>query len=87
MADDRDPLPLADAEPVQAGRNRREFDARLFPFADVDLSLVPRLLADACRRAETPEARVIQVVIERSQGYGDSALWGRPLMRFVVIDQ
>lgn len=71
-------------EPVQAGRNRRDNEARLFPFVEVDLSLLPRLLDDARRRAETPEARVTQVVIERSQGTGDSELWGWPRMRFTV---
>jgi hypothetical protein len=75
---------LGAPEPVQAGRNRRDREARLFRFVEVDLSLVPYLLADARRRAETPEARVIQVVIERSQSYGDSELWGWPLMRFTV---
>jgi hypothetical protein len=71
-------------EPVQAGRNRREREARLFPLVEVDLSLVPRVVADARRRAETEEARVIQVVIERSEGNGSSGTWGRPLMRFIV---
>jgi hypothetical protein len=75
---------LGTPEPVPAGRNRREREARLFPFLEVDLSLVPRLLADARRRAETQEPRVIQVVIERSQSYGDSGLWGWALMRFTV---
>jgi len=71
-------------EPVQAGRNRRENEARLFPLADVDLSLVPRLLADARGRAETPEARVVSVVIERTQGFGEYSSWGWPLMSFSV---
>lgn len=75
---------LGPAEPVQAGRNKRDFEARLFPFADVDVQLIPRLLPDARRRAETGDARVVSVVIERSQSYGDSELWGWPVMRFTV---
>ena len=75
---------LGAPEPIQAGRNTREFKARLFPFADVDLVLIPRLLPDARRRAETGDARVVSVVIERSQSYGDSELWGWPVMRFTV---
>jgi hypothetical protein len=59
-------------------------NASLFPLADVDLGLIPRLLADARARARTAEARVIQALFERSEGYGDSASWGRPLLRLVV---
>jgi hypothetical protein len=72
------------SEPVQAGRNKRQFEARLFAFADVDVRLIPRLLADARQRAETGDARVVSVVIERSQSYGDSELWGWPVLRFTV---
>lgn len=75
---------LGPPEPVQAGRNKRDFEARLFPFADVDVRLIPRLLPDARRRAETGDARVVSVVIERSQSYGDSELWGRPILRYTV---
>jgi hypothetical protein len=75
---------LGPAEPIQAGRNRRENEARLFSFAEVDLSQVPRLLEDARRRAETPDGRVIQVVIERTEGYGEYTSWGWPLLRFTV---
>ena len=40
--------------------------------------------ADAIRRAETQDARVVQVVIERTEGYGEYTIWGWPLMRFTV---
>jgi len=56
----------------------------LFPFADVDVRLIPRLLADACRRAETDDARVISVVIERTESDQSYGIWGWPLMRFTV---
>jgi hypothetical protein len=75
---------LGPPEPVQAGRNKRQFNARLFPFADVDVRLIPPLLPDACRRAETDKARVISVVIERPESYEYSGSWGWPLMRFTV---
>jgi hypothetical protein len=75
---------LGPPEPVQAGRNKRQFEARLFPFADVDLLLIPRLLADARRRSEVADAHVVNVVIERSESYDLSGLWGWPLMRFIV---
>jgi hypothetical protein len=71
-------------EPVQAGRSRRKLEARLFRFAEVDLAVLPRLLADATRRAETPDARASQVTIERSEGYGEYESWGRPVIRVVV---
>ena len=75
---------LGPPEPIQAGRNKRDFEARLFPFADVDMLLIPRLLPDARRRAEIGDARVVSVVIERSQSYGDSELWGWPILRYTV---
>ena len=75
---------LGPPEPIQAGRNQRRLEASLFPFAEVDLGLMPRLLADARRRARTADARVAQVLIERTEGYGDSGSWGRPLLRVVV---
>jgi hypothetical protein len=75
---------LGTPEPIHAGRNLRRLRATLFRFAEVDLSILPRLLADALRRAATPDARVTQALIERSQGYGDSETWGRPLIRVHV---
>lgn len=75
---------LGAPEPVQAGRNQRKLEARLFPFADVDLSMLPRLLADAARRADTPDARASHVTVERSEGYGERESWGRPVVRVVV---
>lgn len=75
---------LAAPEPVPVGRSRRKLEARLFRFSEVDLSILPRLLADAARRAETPDGRAIQVTIERTEGYGESESWGRPVMRVVV---
>ena len=75
---------LGPPEPIQAGRNPRKLRASLFAFAEVDLAVLPRLLPDAVRRAETPDARVIQALIERSQGDGDHDTWGRPLIRLTV---
>lgn len=75
---------LAAPEPVQVGRNQRQLNARLFPFADVELSILPRLLADARERARTEEPRVVHVSIERVEGSGDTSSWGRPLIRVNV---
>jgi hypothetical protein len=74
---------LGTPEPVQAGRNQRKLKASLFPLAEVDLSILPRLVADARRRAETTDARVAQVRIERSTGY-DSDTWGWPRIHVMV---
>ena len=75
---------LGGPEPVQAGRNQKKLEARLFSFAEVDLSILPRLLEDAVRRAETPDARAVQVTVERAEGYGEYESWGRPAVRVVV---
>lgn len=75
---------LGAPEPVQAGRNQKRLEARLFPFAEVDLSILPRLLADAARRADTPDARATSVTVERFEGYGEYESWGRPLVRVAV---
>jgi hypothetical protein len=75
---------LGAPEPVQAGRNQRKLEAQLFPFAEVDLSILPRLLADAARRADTPDGRASQVTVERSEGSGEYQSWGRPVVRVVV---
>jgi hypothetical protein len=76
---------LGTPEPVQAGRNHRKLKASLFPFADVDLSILPRLLDDARRRAETADARVAQVRIERATSYEYSDTWGWPRI-YVTVD-
>ena len=75
---------LGEPEPVQVGRNQRELNARLFPFADVDLSIVPRLLPDARERARTEEGQATQVTIERVEGTGDYPGWSRPLVIVVI---
>jgi hypothetical protein len=76
---------LGPPEPVQAGRNQRELKARVFPLAEVDLSVLPRLVADARRRAETTDARVAQVRIERAASYEYTASWGWPRI-YVTVD-
>jgi hypothetical protein len=75
---------LGEPEPVQVGRNQRELNARLFPLADVDLSIVPRLLPDARERARTEEGQATQVTIERVEGSGDYPGWGKPLIHVIV---
>ena len=75
---------LGEPEPVQVGRSQKALDARLFPFADVDLSIVPRLLPDARERARTEEGQATQVTIERVEGTGDYPGWGRPLIHVIV---
>jgi hypothetical protein len=72
-------------EPVQVGRNQKQLEARLFALADVELALVPRLLADAHAQARTEDARVANVSIERHEGFGEySYSWGQPRIRVVV---
>jgi hypothetical protein len=76
---------LGAAEPVQVGRNQRELNARLFPLADVELSILKRLLPDARERARTEEAQATQVTIERvatSTDYSEG--WSAPLIHVVV---
>jgi hypothetical protein len=74
---------LGTPEPVQAGRNQRKLKASLFSFAEVDLSVLPRLVADALPRAETPAARVAQVRIERSTSY-EYDTYGWPRISVIV---
>jgi hypothetical protein len=75
---------LGTPEPVQVGRSQRALKARLFAFAEVDLSILPALLADARGQARTEEARATHVTIERVEGTGDYESWGRPLIRVHV---
>ena len=75
---------LGTPEPVQAGRNQRQLKASLFPLAEVDLSVLPRLVPDALRRAETTGARVVQVRIERSTSYEYTESWGWPRIHVTV---
>jgi hypothetical protein len=75
---------LGAPEPVQVGRSQKKTEARLFSFAEVDLSILPRLLADAADRADTPDARAISVTVERQEGYGEYEGWGRPVLRVIV---
>jgi hypothetical protein len=75
---------LGTPEPVQAGRNLRKLKASLFPLAEVDLAILPRLVADALLRAKTTDARVGQVRIERSTGYESADTWGSPRISVIV---
>jgi hypothetical protein len=75
---------LAGPEPVAVGRNQKRLEAQLFPLSGVDLSVVPRLLADAEARARAEQGRVTHVRIERGEGYGENESWGRPLIRVHV---
>jgi len=75
---------LGDPEPVQVGRSQRALEARLFSFSEVDLQVLPRLLLDACSRAQTEGAKAEHVAIERTESYGDYSTWGRPLIRVHV---
>jgi hypothetical protein len=75
---------LGDPEPVPVGRSQKRLEAQLFPLADVDLRLLPQLLADAKERARTEDGQVTHVRIERTDRYGDTEGWGRPVMRVHV---
>jgi hypothetical protein len=75
---------LGGPEPVPVGRNRKRLEAQLFRLADVDLRLLPRLLADAEARADTEDGKVTHVRIERPALYGDIEGWGRPVIRVYV---
>jgi hypothetical protein len=89
VPDNLDRYPFEDGalgapEPVQAGRNQRKVKAQLFPFAQVDLAILPRLVTDALVRAQTTDARVTQVRIERFSGYEYSDTWGWPRISVIV---
>jgi hypothetical protein len=75
---------LGTGEPVQVGRNQKALNARLFPLADVDLSIVPGLLADAVARTQTDDAKATLVTIERTDAYTDYESWTRPVIRVNV---
>lgn len=75
---------LGEGEPVAVGRNRKHLEARLFPLSDVDLSILPRLVLHAETRAQTEDGRATHVRIERQEGGGDVASWGRPVIRVFV---
>ena len=71
-------------EPVRVGRNQKQLKAQLFPLADVDFSLMPRLVADAIERGRTEDGKVSHVRIERNEGYNDYPTWGPPTLRVYV---
>jgi hypothetical protein len=75
---------LGEGEPVPVGRSRKQLEARLFGLAEVDLTMLPALLADAAERARTEDGRPTHVRIERAEGYGDYETWGRPVIRIYV---
>jgi hypothetical protein len=75
---------LGDPEPVPVGRNQKRLEAQLFPLAEVDLRLLPRLLTEARRDARTEDGEVTHVRIERADLYGDTEGWGRPVIRVYV---
>jgi hypothetical protein len=71
-------------EPVQAGRSRKRLEAQLFVLADLDLTILPRLVGDAVAQARTEDGRVRSVRIERVERGTDYESWGRPVFRIVV---
>jgi len=48
----------------------------------VDLSILPRLVAEAKERARTEGGRATHVRIERADGSLDYESWGRPVKRW-----
>jgi hypothetical protein len=56
---------LGGPEPVPVGRNPKQVEARLFSLADVDLTILPLLLADAVEQARAEAGAVAHVRIER----------------------
>jgi hypothetical protein len=70
--------------PVPVGRSRKRLEAQLFPLAEVDLAILPRLLAEAEQRARTEGGKATHVRIERREGSSDYESWGRPLIRVFV---
>jgi hypothetical protein len=75
---------LGGPEPVPVGRNPKQVEARLFSLADVDLTILPRLLADAVEQARTEAGAATHVRIERLEQGTDHESWGRPVIRVFV---
>jgi hypothetical protein len=71
--------------PVPVGRSRKRLEAQLFPLAEVDLAILPRLLAEAKERARTENGEATHVRIERASGSSDYESWGRPVIRVFVL--
>jgi hypothetical protein len=70
--------------PVPVGRSLKRLKAQLFPLAEVDLTILPRLLADAEGRARTEGGKAMHVRIERAERSSDYEGWGRPVIRVFV---
>ena len=75
---------LGGPEPVAVGRSQKRLEAQLFPLAQVDLAMLPRLLTDAEVRGRVEEGKATHVRIERASGGGESESWGRPVFRVFV---
>jgi hypothetical protein len=77
----------SDPEPVQAGRNRRQIEAKLFTMRAEDIGRVPSLLEAAVAAVATEAGCVSHVLIERSEegrSEGTSTTWTRPQIRVYV---
>lgn len=75
---------LGEPEPVVFGSDQKRLEAQLFPLTDVDLTILPRLVAQAETRARTQDGKATHVQVSRAGGWGDTERWGRPVILVFV---
>jgi hypothetical protein len=76
---------VGEPEPVQAGRNQRRLEARLFELKPEQLALLPKLLPAAIEATETDDGAVTHVIVERTESSSDfGTSWSRPRFRVYV---
>jgi hypothetical protein len=66
------------------GRSERRLRARLFRLAEVDLAVIPRILAAATAAVDTEDGAAKHLRLDRSEGSGDVVSWGPPRWRVYV---
>lgn len=76
---------VGEPEPVQAGRNQRQLEARLFSLDEEQLAILPGLLPVALESVEAEAGVVSHVSLERSETTTDHGTsWTGPVFRVYV---
>ena len=73
-----------ESEPLAVGRNERRIRAQLFRVSEVDLAVLPRILAAAPAAVDTEGGTVRHAILARTEGMGESESWGAPRWRVYV---